>query len=75
MTYDNLEPAIADAFTARSGFFGDGPALGGTFEDLERRYRELESRYRGIIDRLPAVLYVDGVDIGDAMIDLSLIHI
>ena len=27
-----------------------------------RPHRELELRYRGIIDRLPAVLYIDGVD-------------
>ncbi|MGZ6544325.1 MAG: putative bifunctional diguanylate cyclase/phosphodiesterase [Actinomycetota bacterium] len=71
MTDEDLESAIADAFTARSGFFGDDLPLGGTSEDLERRYRELESRYRGIIDRLPAVLYVDGVDAADAMIDVG----
>ena len=71
MTYDKLEPAIADALTARSGFFGDDLPLDGNSHDLERRYRELESRYRGVIDRLPAVLYIDGVDAGASMIDVG----
>jgi diguanylate cyclase (GGDEF)-like protein/PAS domain S-box-containing protein len=71
VTYDDIEPAIADALTAKRGFFGDDPPLEGTFEDLERRYRELESRYRGIVDRLPAVLYIDSIGASDAMIDVG----
>ena len=35
------------------------------------RLRQLELRYRGIIDRLPAVLYVDSVDSNHPMIDVS----
>jgi PAS domain-containing protein len=34
-------------------------------------YQELQARYRGIIDRLPAVLYIDGVDDGDTMVDVG----
>ena len=37
----------------REGYF-EPPSGGG-----EDRLRELELRYRGIIDQLPAVLYVD----------------
>ena len=39
--------------------------------DLARRYGELQARYRGIIDRLPAVLYIDGVNEGDTMVDVG----
>ena len=33
--------------------------------------RELEVRYRGIIDHLPAVVYVDSVRDGEPMMDVS----
>jgi diguanylate cyclase (GGDEF)-like protein/PAS domain S-box-containing protein len=36
-----------------------------------RRYAELEERYRGLIDRLPAVIYIDGVDEADGTIDVG----
>jgi diguanylate cyclase (GGDEF)-like protein/PAS domain S-box-containing protein len=72
VTVDDNEPAYIDAQTARGGFLADvgmdGP---GTVSDLARRHRELEARYRGIIDRLPAVLYVDGVNDGDTMVDVG----
>jgi diguanylate cyclase (GGDEF)-like protein/PAS domain S-box-containing protein len=72
VTVDDNEPAHIDAQTAQGGFladFGmDGPD---TVSDLARRHRELAARYRGIIDRLPAVLYVDGVNDGDTMVDVG----
>ena len=39
--------------------------------DLARAHRDLQARYRGIIDRLPAVLYIDGVNDGDTMVDVG----
>ncbi len=72
MTVDDNEPAGVDALTAESGFLAD--AVMGEIDgdrDLERRFRELQARYRGIIDRLPAVLYIDGVDEGDTMVDVG----
>ncbi len=58
--------------TAQEGFFVDDPAgLPDDATSLMRRYRELEERYRGLIDRLPAVIYIDGVDEADAMIDVG----
>ena len=36
--------------------------------------RDLEVRYRGIVDRLPAVIYIDGVGPGDPMVDVEPRH-
>ncbi len=61
-----------EELTALTGFFDDGNAgllLDATI--LEDRYAELEARYRGIIDRLPAVLYIDGVAEGETMVDVG----
>jgi diguanylate cyclase (GGDEF)-like protein/PAS domain S-box-containing protein len=55
----------ADPVAAPEGFF-DPPSEGSA-----DRLRQLELRYRGIIDRLPAVLYVDAVDANHPMIDVS----
>ena len=41
--------------------------------DLDRR-PGLEARYRGIIDRLPAVIYIDGVGEDDTMVDVEPRH-
>jgi diguanylate cyclase (GGDEF)-like protein/PAS domain S-box-containing protein len=57
--------ATPDAGSAREGFFEPSIDAGSD------RLRELELRYREIIDRLPAVLYVDGVGGREAMIDVS----
>ncbi len=61
-----------DALIARGGFFVEGGA--GTLdahEELQARYLELERRYRGLIERLPAVIYLDAVEDGANMIDVS----
>ena len=66
------EPADVDARTAERGFFDEGARgllPGGT--DLDARYLELESRYRGLVDRLPAVIYLDGVGPNDTMVDVG----
>ena len=62
---NGTESSSVDPTPAREGFFEppSGPE--------HVRYRELELRYRGIIDRLPAVLYVDGVAEDEPMIDVS----
>ncbi|MEO8422635.1 MAG: EAL domain-containing protein [Actinomycetota bacterium] len=72
MTVDDNEPSSVDALTAQGGFLADvGMAGTDTISDLAQRHRELEARYRGIIDRLPAVLYIDGVNDGDTMVDVG----
>jgi diguanylate cyclase (GGDEF)-like protein/PAS domain S-box-containing protein len=60
-----IEAFPADPPAAPEGFF-DPPS-----EGTADRLRQLELRYRGIIDRLPAVLYVDSVDANLPMIDVS----
>src|SRR5215210_1568396 len=64
MTSETEAPQV-DPSTTREGYF-ESPS-GGKDEDL----RELELRYRGIIDQLPAVLYVDSAVETDPMIDVS----
>jgi diguanylate cyclase (GGDEF)-like protein/PAS domain S-box-containing protein len=61
------------ASTARHGFFPSEPqaAIDGGASDLHAQLRDLEVRYRGIIDSLPAVIYIDGVGPDDAMVDVS----
>ena len=69
---DDLYPETADPSTAQGGFFVDVPArLPADATSLMRQYSELEERYRNLIDRLPAVIYIDSVDEGDAMIDVG----
>jgi diguanylate cyclase (GGDEF)-like protein/PAS domain S-box-containing protein len=60
------EATPVDASSPQEGFFE--PPRAGAGSD---RLRELEVRYRSIIERLPAVLYVDGVGEQDPMIDVS----
>jgi len=72
LTVDDNEPANVDALTARGGFLADLGMTGpDAVPDLAQRHRELQARYRGIIDRLPAVLYIDGVNDGDTMVDVG----
>ena len=76
---DQTTPATPDALTARLGFFPDAlqapsathPGLAGAVADLEGQLADLEVRYRGIIDRLPAVIYIDGIGPDDLMVDVS----
>ena len=69
---DDNEPASVDALTAQGGFLAQTGMPGADpASDLARRYRELQARYRGIIDRLPAVLYIDGVNEGATMVDVG----
>ena len=60
-----LEAIPVDPSATPEGFF-EPPSEGSA-----DRLRELELRYRGIIDRLPALLYVDAVDATRPMIDVS----
>jgi len=69
---DDTEPASVDALTAQGGFLAQMSVPGADpGSDLARRFGELQARYRGIIDRLPAVLYIDGVDEGATMVDVG----
>jgi diguanylate cyclase (GGDEF)-like protein/PAS domain S-box-containing protein len=60
-----IEATPVHPSAAREGYFDPSSEGGGD------RLRELELRYRGIIDRLPAVLYVDAVIEDHPMIDVS----
>src|SRR6185295_5899197 len=69
---DDTEPASVDALTAQGGFLAQMGVPGADpASDLARRYQELQARYRGVIDRLPAILYIDGVDEGATMVDVG----
>ena len=46
-----------DPHAIEGGFFA--PTDGGS--DLTAQLADLEARYRGVIDHLPAVIYIDGV--------------
>ena len=72
MTVDDIEPMSVDALMAQGGFLVAGEVdARADGAGLAEQYRELEARYRGIVDRLPAVLYIDGVHPSDAMIDVG----
>ena len=71
MRRDDIDPAAIDPITAREGFFRSPADPSVDVEPIEDRLRDLEARYRGLIDRLPAVLYLDGTNEGDTMIDVS----
>ena len=73
MTVDDNGPQRVDALTAKGGFLADIGMAGtdAALEDFALQHRELQARYRGIIDRLPAVLYIDGVNDGDTMVDVG----
>jgi diguanylate cyclase (GGDEF)-like protein/PAS domain S-box-containing protein len=60
-----IDATPEDPPQAPEGYF-DAPPDGS-----DDRLHELERRYRGIIDHLPAVLYVDAVTGTDPMIDVS----
>jgi diguanylate cyclase (GGDEF)-like protein/PAS domain S-box-containing protein len=60
-----IEATPEDPPQAPEGYFDPPP------DGSHDRLHELERRYRGIIDHLPAVLYVDAVTGTDPMIDVS----
>ncbi len=57
-----------DPLAIQGGFFASAD---GTQADASARLADLEARYRGLMDQLPAVLYIDGVAEDDSMIDIS----
>ena len=72
MTVDDNGAQRVDALTAKGGFLADIDTSGtDALADLAQQHRELQARYRGVIDRLPAVLYIDGVNDGDTMVDVG----
>jgi diguanylate cyclase (GGDEF)-like protein/PAS domain S-box-containing protein len=69
---EDIDPLDGDSLIARDGFFsGAAPGPTGSDGAFEELYRDLENRYRGLIDRLPAVIYLDSVREGESMIDVS----
>ncbi len=56
-----------DPHAIEGGFFA--PSQDGS--DLASQLADLEARYRGVIDHLPAVIYIDGAADDDPMIDVS----
>ncbi|HYJ61332.1 MAG TPA: EAL domain-containing protein [Actinomycetota bacterium] len=57
-----------DPHLIEGGFFAPTPS--GAADDAARLV-DLEARYRGLIDRLPAVVYIDGVGEHDRMVDVG----
>ena len=68
MTLNQHEPGDNDALTPKRGSFADAADPG---PDLMAAFSELKGRYEGLIDRLPAVIYLDGVGPDDPMIDVG----
>ncbi len=56
-----------DPHAIKGGFF----ASNGNADDVSARLADLEARYRGLIDALPAVIYIDGAGNDDPMVDVS----
>ncbi|MEP6757696.1 MAG: EAL domain-containing protein [Actinomycetota bacterium] len=64
---EHAEHGGPDPHAIESGFFASSDAG----PDASSRLADLEARYRGLIDHLPAVLYIDGVEDDDSMVDVS----
>jgi len=56
-----------DPHAIEGGYF----ASNGNADDLSAQLADLEARYRGLIDALPAVIYIDGAGNDDPMVDVS----
>jgi diguanylate cyclase (GGDEF)-like protein/PAS domain S-box-containing protein len=69
LAFDDIDAAAADALTAQKGFFPSTERL--PDGDPAALLRDLEIRYRALIDRLPAVIYIDSIDPGTPMVDVS----
>ena len=67
MDRSEAEPSGVDAHAIEAGFFARADAAAPGIEPM----RDLEARYRGLIDHLPAIVYIDGVGEDDRMIDVS----
>jgi len=65
---EHAENAGHDPRAIESGFYA---AQDAPMSDARARLADLEARYRGLIDHLPAVLYIDGVADDDSMVDVS----
>ncbi len=69
MTLNEHGDSIADALTTSGRF--SAPDRDASGLSLEALYRDLQSRYRGLIDRLPAVIYLDSIAGEGTMVDVS----
>ena len=58
-----------DPHLIESGFFAPLPSPAA--DDDAAKLLDLQARYRGLIDRLPAVVYIDGVGDHDHMVDVG----
>jgi PAS domain S-box-containing protein len=58
-----------DPHAIEGGFFAGEPTADRTGPVWQMA--DLEARYRGLIDHLPAVLYIDGVDKDGPMVDIG----
>jgi len=65
---EHAEHAGTDPQGMEGGFYATHDAQP---SDPLTRLADLEARYRGLIDHLPAVLYIDGVADDDSMVDVS----
>lgn len=72
---DQITRTTPEAATAHQGFFPAVqprvPGVDGGVADLEAQLRDLEVRYRGIIDGLPAVIYLEGFGADAPVFDVS----
>jgi diguanylate cyclase (GGDEF)-like protein/PAS domain S-box-containing protein len=68
---EDFDAAPAVALTHEGGLLESGTARPDGEPDLSLGLREAQDRYRGLIDRLPVVVYIDGPGDNDNMIDVS----
>ena len=66
---EHAEHAGPDPHAIETGFRATPDTA--PYQDAPSRLADLEARYRGLIDHLPAVLYIDGVEDDDSMVDVS----
>jgi len=73
VTLDDQAARKTNVSTTRQGSFPPEitSRIDGGLSDVQAQLRDLEVRYRGIVDNLPAVIYIDGVGPNDSMVDVS----